>query len=464
MDLALGVLYTAFLFVSSIFTIYLWKKEKISAYSIFNASFILYYILTPLILILFNSIIVDYSGRFISFIYSSTIKRQYIAFFISVVSYSVIVITYFLSKDIRYNKKTKKINISVDVEISMRIVYRYGIVLFFIGAISILMFFYELGGFAAALRFSNSLRGLGSKPEDYYGATGALFRMLSFLILGSSYCLKIYSDYKKSMAIRIILWISYVLSAMYLLFNAGRAPILLFLVPFILEFIYKRNKNVLITLIVILIGTIFIANIFDLFLLTLSSGNIKVYHASTTLFDSIIDVIQDLSFPYSNILIVDSMIETFGYRFGQDYFIWAFDVLPTRILSVIGISIPNFESINAITSAFYYMLSPSRGGVPSDLITLGMMQLHIAGVVLNTFIFSIFALYVDKLARRVGKEYFLIIARIDLLFLTLIPNNDITAIVRGSLFIIVLIFLLRSISNKSRAISKNLRNVEIGGG
>lgn len=103
---------------------------------------------------------------------------------------------------------------------------------------------------------------------------------------------------------------------------------------------------------------------------------------------------------------------------------------------------------------FHYSLKASRGGVPTDIITLGMRQLGVAGVTLNMFVFSLLALYVDKLSRRTRKENFLLVARIDLLFFSLISNNDLTAIVRGSLYIILLVFILKKVSR----IKKNPEN------
>lgn len=442
MGFGLAALYFVFLFSATVFELYLWKREKISAYSIFNATFTLYYILTPLILNLFKGFLSHQSGRFISYIYSSSTAELYGAYFISVVSYAVIVAIYFLGKSFKRQQKLKVVHSQQVEKKSMRSIMRVGMFLFFIGSLSILIFFNELGGFGAALRFSNSLRGLGSKPEDFYGPMGALFRMLSFFILGSSYCIKVYSDNDKKLRYKILFYSSFTLSIMYLLFNAGRATIIFFLIPFVLEYIRKKKKNILATLLFIFVGTIFIANIFDIFLYGLSTGNIQLDLDNMDLIDNIIAVIQDLSFPYSNIILSSKMNEMFGFRFGQDYFIWIFDILPSRILNIIGITIPDFESINNNTSLFYYIMNPSRGGVPTDFITLGMRQLHVSGVIFNSFLFSIFALYIDGLSKKVHEKYYLIITRVDLLFFTVITNNDITSIMRNSLFIIILIIAL----------------------
>jgi len=454
MNLSFGILYTALLIPSAFFTIYLWKRHKFSAFGILNASFILYYILTPMILLIFPSLFSENLGRFTSIVYNSTINQQIKGLSITIVAYLVIVATYFLINMNKSIKRVYRVTYAYTLDKSMKIIYHWGLILFFIGSISISLFFVELGGISAAISFSNSLRGLGVEPENYYGAAGALFRMLSFLILGSVYCFKIYTKQNKSMTVRLLLWSSYFFSGIYLVFNAGRLPILFFLIPFILEYFYKRNKNLFSSLILLFIGTILFANLFDLVLLSISSNNYAFIQNQNGLLENLVEAFQDLSYPYSNILMIDSMNETYGFRFGQDYFIWIFDILPSRLFSIIGINIPETISINSITSMFHYSLKASRGGVPTDIITLGMRQLGVAGVTLNMFVFSLLALYVDKLSRRTRKENFLLVARIDLLFFSLISNNDLTAIVRGSLYIILLVFILKKVSR----IKKNPEN------
>jgi len=401
-------------------------------------------------------------GRFTSIVYKSTLSQQIKGFILTLIAYLTIIVVYF-SVNMIYSISNKTINKEYRVtyvytlDKSMQIIYHWGFVLFFIGAISISLFFMELGGISNAIKFSDSLRGFGVEPEKYYGAAGALFRMLSFLILGSVYCFKVYSKQNKSVTVKILLWLSYFFSGIYLIFNAGRAPILFFLLPIILEFFYARNKNLFLLLILLFVGTVLFANLFDLLLLYISNFNFVYIKNHNRLLENLVKVIQDLSYPYSNILIVDSMNDIFGFRFGRDYLIWIFDILPSRLFSVIGISIPETITINSITSMFHYSLEPSKGGVPTDMITLGMRQLSIIGLILNTIIFSLLALYIDRLSKRTRKENFLLVARINLLFFILIPNNDLTAIVRGSLYVILLFFILKKVS-RVKKISENVEN------
>lgn len=451
MYFSLGFLYIALLILSSSFTIYIWKKHKMSAFGILNASFILYYIVIPSLLILFSSFFSANLGRFTFFIYSSTFEQQLFGFLLTVIAYFVIIITYFLVNGISSKRNQIDILYKFDLNNSIKYISRWGFFLFFIGIISIILFFYELGGLREALSLSNTLRGLGSIPEKYYGATGAVFRMLSFMILGAAYCMKIYSDYSRMILTKVFLWISYFFSAIYLLFNAGRMPIIFFLLPFILDGFYKKNKNPIMYLFILFVGAALIAQTFDMLLLAISINDISIIQSDFIFKNSIIDVMQDLSFPYSNILLLDPMIESAGIRYGLDYFVWITNILPSRLFGLIGINLPEVVTINTITSMFYFEFSPSRGGVPTDLITFGMRQMKVVGVVLNTFLFTLLALHIDKFAQRTRKEFSLLVTSVNLLFFSIVSNSDITAIVRNTLYIIILYFILRRVSRVTKA-------------
>jgi len=461
MNLQIVCLYFSLMLLGIIFQYKLWKLGKFTAFSILHASFVLYYVAIPLVLETFAKVFIDLPGNFTYIIYQTDLNQKVHTFILITIAYFVLALSYFLyNKGILRNVRYKNI---VSNDAALRIVYRYGMFFFILGGASIILFFSELGGFKSALRFAETLRYIGTEPSNYYGPLGAMFRMLSFLIMGAAFCFKVHLDITHKTYSKVLFYISFSLSIMYLLFNSGRAPILFFIVPFILSPIIKRNRKVLSTLFLIFIGIFITAEIFDVLLYKITLGDISGMQESIPFILKINYALQDFSFPYANVLYINEMNELFDFRYGQDYFIWIINILPSRIFNLIGLTIPEFDTINVSTTAYYYYHNPNLlGGIPTDLITLGMRQFSIPGLIINSMIFSIFALKIDKLSNRLGNDYNLIIIRIKLLFFSFIGNNDISAFVRNSLFILILLFMLKQIDKVNRLVPNLNHKIDKG--
>lgn len=451
MFVQIGLLYLIFLSIGLYFQRRLWRTEKLSAYSIFHATFLLYYVALPAFLFLFSDLFITQSSKFINYIISTNFNEALNSFFISLFVYLIILLTYFIvyhSKKIKH-RTNRENSPKFSQYLPMKIVYRFGWFFLIIGGLSVILFFGQLGGVSEALTYADELRYAGTDSSLYYGPFGAILRMLSFLILGAPYCFKVYNDFTKSKNSKMLFYISFIISIMYLIFNSGRATILFFLMPFVLDYIVKKNKNIIMTLLVMVLVVVFTAELFDILFYQMTTGHINLSESDTTIQSNVVSVIGDLSFPYANTLFVSQMNMLYGYRFGADYFIWIFDIIPSRLFESIGINIPKFETLNENTSTFHSLIDPlAYGGVPTDFITSGMRQMNLAGLVVNSLFFSIFAIYIDKLCRTVGPKYNLISIKIKLLFFSFVPNNDLTDTFRGSLFLFILIFMMIVIKNK----------------
>lgn len=455
-------MYVLFLILGAIIQYSLWKKEKFSALFIFHATFLLYYVVVPTLVFVFSSYLTLRPGRFTYYILGSSFEDYYKAFAITLFSYLIILSSIFIRYAYKKNKKSQLEKCLDKKYFPMKIVYRYGWFFLIVGGGSVLMFFKQFGGFRAALVFADTLRYAGTDSSQYYGPLTALFRMLSFMVMGAAYCFKVYKDNTNSKKANLLFLVSFILSIMYLIFNSGRATIVFFLVPFVLDYVIKRNKNIALTIVGLFIGVIVTAEVFDIILYQMTTGSIALNQSNTTLLSNIVSAVNDLSFPYSNILVVTDINELHGFRYGIDYFIWIFDIIPTRIFSSIGINIPRFETLNANTSSFYYVLNPlAYGGVPTDFITLGMRQFSLAGLAINSAFYSFFAMYIDKLSRKIGSKYNLIIIRFQILFFTFITNNDLTDIIRGNLFIFIMLIMLIRINRRMKRASANEAKLSI---
>lgn len=426
-------------------------REKLSAFSIFHATFLLYYMAVPGILFFLGIDAVEGAGKFTRHIFSSDLNDFIKSFGLISFSYFILVSTYIVKhKSKRSYDNKKKTRTMLDVERAKKIVFKYGMFFLIIGGVSTLLFFYQLGGFRAALKYADILRYAGTDSSQYYGPFAAMLRMLSFLVLGAPYCFKVYSDQNNDKNSKVFFLASFCLSMMYLVFNSGRATILFFLIPFVLDYAVKRNKNVILAIISIFVLVVITAEMFDILLYQLTTGSVAIKQTGTSIISNAIKTINDLSFPFSNTIYAHQMNELYGYRYGMDYFIWIFDIIPTRIFSFLGINLPQLETMNANTSAFHYLLDPTMyGGVPTDFITIGMRQFSIIGLALNSLLFSLSAIYIDNISEYVGKDYNLILIRIQLLFFSLIANNDLTDIIRGNLFLIIMIVMVTQIRYKT---------------
>jgi hypothetical protein len=240
----------------------------------------------------------------------------------------------------------------------------------------------------------------------------------------------------------------------FLVFNSGRGTIIFFLLPFIIAYLIKKNKNIVLPMLIIFTLAVVTAEVFDVILYQMSYGAVDLVQTNISILSNIISALNDLSFPYANMLMVNNMNELHGFRYGADYFVWIINLLPSRALDVIGISIPQLESLNQNTSLYHYLLDPTAsGGVPTDFITFGMRQLSLAGLAINTVLYCFLAIYFDKLSHGIGMKDNVIIIRLQLFFFTFIVNNDLTDIIRGSLFALIMLFMLILVKRrKKRAI------------
>lgn len=432
----------------------LWKREKLSALFLFHGSFLLYYVFIPIVLFLFEDYFRQNIRRFTFYILSYEPQDYILVLLTTLLSYSFLLVCILVRKVYRTHHKNHYSGVIDENETYFQdtIVFRYGIFFLIIGGGSVIGFFYQMGGIQSAMASADLLRDASTDPTQYYGPLAGLFRMLSFLSMGAAYCFKVYYDNKKNKRGILLFTISFILSLFYLVFNSGRATIIFFLVPFVMEYTMRKGKNIILVLTILVLGVLATSELFDIVLYRMTTGSISISSTNTTLLSNITSTINDLAYPFSNVFFIPRINELYGLRWGMDYVIWLMDLLPSRLLSPVGIYIPDYDTLNVITSAFYKLIEPiTKGGVPTDFLSFGLRQGKVLGLIFNTILYASMAMYVDGLSKKLGGKYFLFTLRVQLLFYTLIPNNDLTDIIRGNLFIVIIMIMLISISrNKNR--------------
>jgi len=448
------LMYVIFLLLGTIIQYRLWKKEKLTALFIFHATFLGYYFAVPLMVFVFHSSLDLRLIKFPNYILNSSFEAYYTAFAITIFAYLTILCCFFIRYEyININKLGKKKFVNNNF-FPKQIIYRFGLFFFIVGGGSLVIFFNILGGFREAISLADTLRNTEIDPSEFYGPFAAIFRTLSPLVMGSAYCFKVCADNTNSKKLYVLFLVSFVLSMAFLVFNSGRGTIIFFLLPFIIAYLIKKNKNIVLPMLIIFTLAVVTAEVFDVILYQMSYGAVDLVQTNISILSNIISALNDLSFPYANMLMVNNMNELHGFRYGADYFVWIINLLPSRALDVIGISIPQLESLNQNTSLYHYLLDPTAsGGVPTDFITFGMRQLSLAGLAINTVLYCFLAIYFDKLSHGIGMKDNVIIIRLQLFFFTFIVNNDLTDIIRGSLFALIMLFMLILVKRrKKRAI------------
>ncbi|WP_164470903.1 O-antigen polymerase [Vaginisenegalia massiliensis] len=414
----------------------------------------------PVVLFLFNNNDVFKNMRFTTqFIYAS--QAEYGNFFYVVfLSYLIMISVYFFNRVLRkqFGEMIVKKKFSENIE---KIIYNYGCFFFIVGGGSVILFFYSMGGIREALEAADALRYAGTDSSQYYGPLTAIFRMLSFLVMGAAYCFKSHYDLTKSNLSRILFIISFGLASIYLIFNSGRSTIIFFLFPFILSYAKKRNINLIFISCVVVIVAISTAQVFDVILYQISHGGINTAHINSSIWDNINSAINDFSFPSANIINIEKMNSIFGLRNGKDYIIWILDIIPTRAFNMLGITLPDYQTLNFETSNYFQSINPLlMGGVPTDFITTGLRQHEMLGLIINTLVYALFALRVDKLVRSFDLNLTVIFARLQILFFSFISNNDLTDIVRGNLFIFIMLIMLVQIDLYSNKVNRSNHSIE----
>lgn len=227
------------------------------------------------------------------------------------------------------------------------------------------------------------------------------FKYFMSLILPSS--IFYYILQRKNKKFLILFSFSFILSIYFLLVNAGRAPILMYLIFFVLfNLETKSNSFGLVSLIIPLIGGILFAvygNDFLSFILTrkLSFSNINLY-------EKFLKFISQLSNSYTNLLKApDYLVEKENYMFFKEFFTWPISILPgeNKILKLLNIN-SLYTTTDLNTQNFNY---PETTGKPVDFLSFGYYQLSYLGVIINSIIFGYIIKKIDLLFKFERQEF-----------------------------------------------------------
>ena len=413
---------------------------------VFFAVFVLYYILTPTILGFYGGEYVTqaYKTPYLVIYRDSTESDKLRVFFITL---GVTLLLIGLRKvRLTFGKNKKRIQYAnfgkreEDYELLDQVVYKMGMVFLLIGGIALLELIVELGGLQRMLSLGNIIRGYRVDNADYLSPIGSICKTLSVFVTGSFFCF--YSSSPKHRRHRLLIIVSAVLSVAYLLFNAGRGPLLLFFGCILFAILKEKGKKVIWIVVVGFLVITLLSSSIEVVMNNMAKGMPAFHELEYNMADNILSTVTDLAYPYSNLLSLPKMISQSGYSFGLDYIFWFSEVIPKRLLSFIWNIIPSNTLVTTNVSQFYITAGLSYGGTPADYITYGWFQGSIIGLLVNCIIYDAIIKAIDRPLSVLPKQYSIIRYRMCFFIYSLITGNDLPLMIKSNLFLLIMVIVI----------------------
>jgi len=410
------------------------KNNIVGCYSGITFGIILYYCFIPTISLIFiKKISVQYPD-IEQFIGSKNVLEMIFPI--------ILILMGFFLYNCAYNQANKRSTLNNSEYNSGKIRKISSMVGFFsliIGGISLVIFIRAFGGVKQAFSYAETVRSFNTNLSDYVQGNIAILIIPARLVTVSPFAFFILlneKETKNKVIYRIFFAVSLVLAIIYFIFNAGRAPLLCFLLSFALVYIYKVKKKPWKFIVVLAIVSLPILDVLDSFSLYLQSGNWR------TSSSNYINYIYQFIHPFKNIVNMVNIVDIYGMRYGKDFV--------TAILGMIpGINFPtSYENTSIFFNGKDWRMV---GGTPNDLVTFGYIEFGIVGVFLIFIILGYFSGVIDKIIKNMpdGDIKNFISTTMMIQILTIIPNADFISIVRGG-FILIFISIIILNSYKRR--------------
>lgn len=433
-------LYVAFGIIIVLIELLRNKNKKIDLLTVVNIGYLFIFVLIPILVInmeiqLYNTDINDDNKVFIGFL-------------LSILAYIGIISGYYfknLGNVIINNSSLKKID--NNYSISEANIRKLAIFTFIISSLSLIIYTIKLGGITNTLKSAEIYRMYGSEQ-----ISGSFIKVFFPLIVASCnlyYILKI--DYKDQKRYSLMFYVALVFSLYYLIINAGRMPIFIFIATFIV-FKVLKDKKVKYMIPTIIIGII-IVQYLDVFFGYLSFGadftGINTLKENKPFSLYIEEFIGQFSFPYLNILNVSEFAKD-NFRMLSDYIMSIIQFLPDGIFYSIGLGSPQ------MLHEFNTLNHGANAGIPVDIVTYGYYQVGILGIIIHTFIFGNITRFLNNISERKGDNIYIFLrAKLIILWGFNVMYSDIDTFIRGKLDLIIIILFIIILSKENKFAIQN---------
>lgn len=330
----------------------------------------------------------------------------------------------------------------------------YADVFFLLSVLSMLMLIWQLGSVKQYLAFGSLTRGLNKSPTTLLRPQFLIFVTLAEISLAIpfmySYVYRV--DRKRSNLVRFIL--SFPAAAMFLLHNQGRAPIVLFILPFLFIRSIKLKTKTLVITSLLLLAALLSLNYLDAVFRYLSHGIWRV-DRSRLLDQFLIEFL----YPYSNFTLKDQLLEQATFRYGYDYIVWPITMVPEPILQFLGLSKTFYEPASNLSTYAYSAILKTKpmGGIPLDFLTFNYWQFGWLTLIPACLFTGLLLRKGDRLiSRHVSAQAMgLVILRLSFSMINMINNAEIAAIIKNRLDVMVLLVFFILVSYQLKKVPKD---------
>lgn len=438
-------LYGLISLIASVVIYKLYKEEGIELRFVILSAFSWYYFIVPFLIHLLEAGGETNSIYYLTIISASGTGLAW-SLFRAIVSFGLL---FFI---LSYKIQSKKFFPSTDLTLSPieneKIVSIFGIGMLIIGGTSLIMLFMELGGIGNAISTGSRIRTYLDKTE-YLSPAGSMFKTMSAMIKGATYCMLTSFLLKKNFRNLGLFIISFTLTVGYLLFDSGRSGVVFVMCIMIFGYCRLKNKRIIIPLIALALFVFLFADAIEY--LVDSTRGVSFDGFIGSIFGKrafLRSFLLEFTFPFSNILSVDSMNGIYGYRFFYDYISWVSVLLPQRLLNMLGLEIREVSTITAQVSEYYLELG-NGGGTPVDFLTLGIRQVPILGILFNVILYSIVGRLLIWMSKLLDKRYSFLLWFMYIFMFDMMISNDLGAMVKVKIGEILVFIMLLWITSRS---------------
>lgn len=412
-------------------------REKLSMHLAVCVGFSIYYVFIPTFYLIFR--LIDNIDSQVKIEYN--LERILISFIFSLVFWILYNTSY------RLSRKNYIYRVSQIAYPFLKVLF----VLFLVtGSLSLVITVSHFGGFVEVLRYTEAIRAYGIQ---YFNVPGYLtiFKTLSSLLLIPPFI--ILFIYKKNWngLQSVIVVISFIAAMYFLIFNAGRAELLIFILIFVTLYVYLRKISLAK---IFFFGVVAIVAAFylDTFFWKLSYGSspsIPSVSFNLTRF------LSEFMFPFRNLINSDNINSYAGFSMFKDFYMWIFDLIPQSLFQIEKV---NYRAPYEIVTMYYNKDSNLLGGIPIDLITLFYRQLGLFSLMILSVIFGLLTSFIDG---RLFHSKPLLKITVFYYTIFLVAYADPVSNVRNRInyvfvLLFIVLFFVKSSSRKDRFIYDNI--------
>lgn len=409
------------------------KMGYVGVYSGFSFGMLVYYVVVPSLVIVNIERIVLENQLYLWFV-----KEKDTVYFI----YSMVLTLFgFVFLNIGYNSTIgSRIHQHRFVDDSrfnqatvLKVFSGFGYFTFIVGGVSFALLLRAFGGVSAALRMAEINRSFATSLSHLVPGRMYLFYVPARLISVSPYLFAVLMFNRRKVSDKVVFVVSFILTIVFYLFNAGKAPLVIFFLSFLIVPAKQIMEKVWMKIVVSGLVMMPLLDVLDELFVFFATGKWEQFQINYPKY-----VIQ-FAFPYRNILNVLDMVAKSGLRLGGDFVTAFINFIP-------GV---NFQRSYEQTSWFFYGDSwRVTGGVPNDAITFAYLQFGLLGVGVVFFVLGRIFSRVDEAVQRLpkGPTKDLVLGTLVLNSFFLVSSSDFEAFLRNNYVTFTLfisLFLLR---------------------